>query len=78
MSHFRSVKVSQMSVARKHELLDDAHWMGLVAASRAIGETRLRVLTLVVKGELEAKHVAGRTIISRASVERFLAARQAV
>lgn len=64
-----------MGVARKQELLDEAHWMGLVAASRALGETRLRILTLAVKGELEAKHVAGRTIISRESVERVLSLR---
>lgn len=64
-----------MSVARKHENLDAAHWMGLVAASKALGETRLRVLTLAIKGEVEAVHVAGRTLVKRESVERLLAQR---
>lgn len=64
-----------MSVARKAENLDDAHWIVLPEAARLLGESRLRVLTRAVKGELEAKHIAGRTIISRESLERILSLR---
>lgn len=49
-------------------------WMTLVEASTALGWTRLKVLSRSIKGELEARHIAGRTLVSRASVERVLAA----
>lgn len=45
-------------------------WLSLGAASRELGESRLKVLTRAVAGELEAKHLAGQTFISRASLER--------
>lgn len=45
--------------------------MSLVAAARQLGETRQTVLTRAIKGEVEAKHVAGRTVVSRASIERL-------
>lgn len=46
-------------------------WMSLPEASRVLGESRLAVLTRTVKGELEAQWVAGRTVVSRASVEKL-------
>ena len=61
-----------MALARKQENLDDAHWISLPTAAAMLGESRLRVLTRVVKGELIAKHVAGRTIVSRESLKRLL------
>lgn len=45
-------------------------WMSLADAAQELGETRQTVLTRAVKGEVDAKHVAGRTIVSRSSVER--------
>ena len=66
-----------MGAARKTEL-SDTQWMSLIAASRELGETRFRVMTRALKGEVEFVHVAGRTLISRASVERLLAERVAV
>lgn len=46
-------------------------WMSLVQAAKELGETRQRVLTRAVKGEVEAKYIAGRTVVSRASIERL-------
>jgi hypothetical protein len=37
-----------------------------------LGESRLAVLSRSVKGDLEAKHIAGRTVVSRASIQRVL------
>lgn len=45
-------------------------WMSLGDAARTLKTTRQTVLTRAIKGELEAKHVAGRTVVSRASVEK--------
>jgi hypothetical protein len=47
-------------------------WMSLVEAAKALGETRQTVLTRAIKGEVEAKHIAGRTVVSRESVARAL------
>lgn len=49
-------------------------WVSLVEASKMLGLSRQTVLTLAVKGELEAQHIAGRTVVSRKSVERALSA----
>lgn len=64
-----------MSAARKTESLDDTLWIVLPEAAAILGWSRLRVLTRAIKGELEAKHFAGRTVISRESVERILSLR---
>lgn len=47
-------------------------WMSLSTAAKALGETRHMVLSRAVRGELETQNVAGRTFISRASVDRLL------
>jgi hypothetical protein len=62
-----------MATARKNVLEEE--WMTLVEASRVLGETRLKVLSRSVKGELEAQHLAGRTLIRRSSVDALLATR---
>ena len=62
-----------MVATRKSKLQEDI-WMTLRQAALALGQTRHSVLTRIVKGELEAQIVAGRTVVSRESVER---ARQA-
>jgi len=62
-----------MDTARKTEEADD--WISLLEASRTLGESRQTVLGRAVKGEVEAKHVAGRTIVSRASVDAIIARR---
>lgn len=46
-------------------------WMSLLQAAKELGETRQRVLTRAIKGEVEAKYIAGRTVVSRASIERI-------
>lgn len=45
-------------------------WMSLVAAARVLKTSRHTVMNRALKGELEAQHIAGRTVISRESVER--------
>ena len=45
-------------------------WISLVEAARLLDEARQTVLTRAIKGEIEAKHIAGRTVVSRADVER--------
>lgn len=73
-----TVKVSLMATARKKspKALDQSQeWLSLVAAAAALGESRFRVLQRAVKGEITARHVAGRTVVSRVSVERVLATR---
>jgi hypothetical protein len=50
-------------------------WMSLKEAAKALGMARQTVLTLALKGEVEAQHIAGRTVVTRESVERLLATR---
>lgn len=61
-----------MGAARKQDDLN-GDWLGMVAASDALGISRLRIMTLALAGELEAKHIAGRTIVSRDSIDDYLA-----
>lgn len=49
--------------------------MSLLEAARALGVVRATVLVQAIKGDIIAQHVAGRTLISRASVEAFLRSR---
>lgn len=62
-----------MPTARKKRVPEDSEWMSLADAARALDESRLSVLTRAVKGEVTAKHIAGRTIVSRESVDTVLA-----
>lgn len=66
-----------MPIARKKEKGVPAAdpWMTLYQAARTIGLSRLATLTLIVKGELEGQHLANQTFVTRASVDRYLAAR---
>lgn len=64
-------KVFPMPTAGKTSRRVDP-WISLVEAARLLKETRQTVLTRAVKGELEAQHIAGRTLISRASVTRCI------
>jgi hypothetical protein len=54
----------------------DDDWVSLGDAARMLGESRQGVLTRAVKGEVIAKHIAGRTVVTRQSVERVLAAKE--
>lgn len=62
-----------MVSARKKQKVEDP-WMSLAEAARALGASRQTILARAVKGELEAEHIKGRTLVSRLSVERALAA----
>lgn len=50
-------------------------WMSVQAAATALGMSRPGVLALIVKGELAGEHIAGRTLVDRASVQDVLDAR---
>lgn len=65
-----------MSTVRKKRSQTET-WVSLVEAARMLGEARQTVLTRVVKRELVADHVAGRTVVTRASVEALLVSREA-
>lgn len=58
-----------MVPARKKPKTED-RWMSLVEAARVLGASRQTILARAVKGELDAEHIAGRTVVSRESVER--------
>lgn len=55
---------------RATPMIDDG-WMSLVAAAKALGMARLRVTRYALQGALEHQTIAGRTVISRASVEKL-------
>lgn len=64
-----------MATDRKSEsptALQD-EWVSLPHACRLLGMNRSTVLTRVVKGDIVAQHIAGRTVVSRASIEQMLA-----
>ena len=44
-------------------------WMTLPSAAKAIGESRLSILTRIVKGELVGQHVGGQTFVRRDTVD---------
>lgn len=56
---------------------DPNPWLSLPEAARQLGESRLAVLTRAVKGEVDAQHIAGRTVVSQASVQRLLSEKAA-
>lgn len=58
-----------MTQLRKQRTADE--WVTLQAAADALGESRLAVLTRIVKGELVGQHIAGRTVVRRDTVDRI-------
>lgn len=56
------------TTARKETEAGDG-WMTLNKAATALGKNRQSVLVMIVAKELEGKHEAGRTLVTRASVE---------
>jgi hypothetical protein len=50
-------------------------WLSVPGAAASLGETRLSVLSRIIRGELVSEQVAGRTVIHRDSVEALLASR---
>jgi hypothetical protein len=59
-----------MVATRKKKEADP--WLSVGAAARAVGESRLAMLTRAVKGEVIAKHIGGRTFIRRDSLIALL------
>lgn len=59
-----------MTTARKTQMGEPDAWVSLRAASEMLGQTRHTVLMRIVKGELTGQVIAGRTVVSRESVER--------
>jgi hypothetical protein len=64
-----------MPVARKKPHPKTDEWVSLQRAAQELGEVRQTVLARAVAGELDGKAVAGRTVISRKSLNRLLAQR---
>lgn len=64
-----------MDAARKTEAID--RYLSVPRAARELGVANATVLSLALRGELESDLVAGRTVITRASVERFISQRDA-
>lgn len=60
-----------MAVAGKPKTKTDAD-VSLNAAAKAAGENRQTLLQRAVAGEIEARRVAGRTVVSRKSLNRLL------
>lgn len=60
-----------MDTVRKTPV-EDRH-LSVPQAARAIGKANATVLSLIVAGELTAERVAGRTVITRESVEQYKA-----
>jgi hypothetical protein len=66
-----------MSSPRKGLPNRDDGWVTLQAAADALGVTRTKTLALIVKGDLIGKHIAGRTVVRRDSVDAILEANAA-
>jgi hypothetical protein len=49
----------------------DTEEMALQAAADELKMSPLKVLALIVKGDLIGRHVAGRTVVDRKSVEQY-------
>lgn len=65
-----------MNAVRKNAELVDP-WMSLTAAAAELETSKHLVLQSVIRGELEASIVAGRTVIDRDSVARLKQSRVA-
>jgi hypothetical protein len=65
-----------MPTRRKAEV-DRDEWVTLNAAAAQLGESRLTTLHRIVKGELEGKHIAGRTVVRHSSLASVLETRAA-
>jgi excisionase family DNA binding protein len=66
-----------MSTALKHAepTPQTDPWMSVPAAARALGVTPPTVIAWAFKGRLVHTRVAGRTVVSRESVEKLIAER---
>lgn len=62
-----------MMTTRKAARRNGDEWVTLQAAATALGESRLAVLTRIVKGELDGAHVAKRTVVKRVSLAALIA-----
>jgi hypothetical protein len=60
-----------MDAAGKPEV-STADWVTLPEAARMLSQSRLATLSLAVKGDIDAQHIAGRTLVSRSSIEKYL------
>jgi hypothetical protein len=63
-----------MANARKAIRIRD-DWMSVPKTAAALGETRLSVLSRIVRGELVAQQVDGRTVVHRDTVDALIATR---
>jgi hypothetical protein len=59
-----------MAIARKTHLLHDP-WVGIREAARTLGISRHMIMSYGLRGALDTQVVAGRTVVSRDSLERL-------
>jgi hypothetical protein len=65
-----------MTTARKNKFAPAEEWVSLLTAARELGCSRQGVLTSIVAGELVSDHRAGRTTVSRLSLDGLKARRE--
>lgn len=62
-----------MTAVRKNTPKPQANWLSLQQASRELGISRLKLLTMALRGELIHGFVGKNPVISRESIEQKLA-----
>jgi hypothetical protein len=65
-----------MATARKNMFAPAEEWVSLLVAARELGCSRQGVLTSIVAGELVSDHRAGRTTVSRLSLDALKTRRE--
>jgi hypothetical protein len=65
-----------MPAVRKNPPKSQAEWLSLNQAARELGISRLRLLTMTLRGELTHGFVGKNPVIARESVERIARANE--
>lgn len=60
-----------MTAVRKNAPPASLQWLSLYEAARVLGMSRLKLLTLTLRGEFEHAFVGKQPVISRTSVEKY-------
>jgi hypothetical protein len=67
-----------MNAARKEAAgVTEDRYMSVPMAARTLGKAQATILSLIVRGALVGEVVAGRTVVTRESIEQYLAANPA-
>jgi hypothetical protein len=64
-----------MNAARKEATsVTEDRYMSVPVAARTLGKAQATILSLIVRGALVGEVVAGRTVVTRESIEQYQAA----